>query len=57
MMVEQFAKVCRRRALKVNAGKSKVMVMNGKEGLECEVYVDGIRLQHVSEFKYFGCFG
>ena len=54
MMVEWFAEVCRRRGLKVNAGKSKVMVLNGKEGLECEVYVDGICLEHVSEFKYFG---
>ena len=31
-----------------------VMVMNGEEGLECEVRVDGIRLEHVSEFKYLG---
>ena len=31
------------------------MVMNGEEGLECEVYVDGIRLNHGSEFKYLGC--
>ena len=46
--------VCRRR-LKVNAGKSKVMVLNGEEGLECEVHVDGIHLEHVSEFKYLGC--
>ena len=23
--------------------------------LECEVHVDGIRLEHVSEFKYLGC--
>ena len=44
-------KVCRRRRLKVNAGKSKVMVLNGVEGLECEAHVDGIRL----EFKYLGC--
>ena len=27
----------------------------GRGGLECEVYVDGIRLEHISEFKYFGC--
>ena len=27
----------------------------GEEGLECEVFVDGIRLEHVSEFKYSGC--
>ena len=54
-MVGQFAVVCRRRGLKVNAGKSKVMVLNGEEGLECEVHVDRIRLEHVSEFKYLGC--
>ena len=55
VMVEWFVEVCRRRGLKVNAGKSKVMVMNGEEGLECEVHVDGVRLDHVSEVKYFGC--
>ena len=48
VMVGRFAKVCRRRGLKVNAGKSKVMVLNGEEGLVCEVHVD------VSEFKYLG---
>ena len=31
------------------------MVLNGEEGLECEVYLDGIRLERVSEFKYFRC--
>ena len=51
----QFVEVCRRRRLKVNAGKSDVMVLNGEEGLKCEVHVDGIRLEHVSEFKYLGC--
>ena len=40
-------------SLKVNAGKNKVMVLCGEEGLEdC---VDGIRLEHVSKFKYLGC--
>ena len=39
---------------KLNAGKSKVMVLNGEERLDCEVYVDKILLEHVSEFKYFG---
>ena len=47
-----FVEVCKRRGLKVNAGKSKVMVLIGEEGLEWEVRVDGIRLEHVSEFKY-----
>ena len=44
-----------RRGLKVNASKSNLMPMNGEEGLECKVHVDGIRLEHVSEFKYLGC--
>ena len=52
VMVGWCAEVCRRRGLKVNVGKSKVMVLNGEEGLECEVHVGGIRLEHVSEFKY-----
>ena len=43
------------RGLKVNAGKSKVLVLNGEEGLECGVHVDGIRLEYVPEFKYLGC--
>ena len=55
VMVGRFAEVCRRRELKVNPGKSKVMVLNGEEGLACEVHVDGVRLEHVSEFKYLGC--
>ena len=54
-VVGRFAEVCRRRGLNVNAGKSKVIILNGEEGLECEVHVDGIRLEHVSEFKYLGC--
>ena len=55
MMVGQFAEMCRIRGLKVNAGKSKMMVLNGEEGLECEFHIDGIRLEHVSELKNLGC--
>ena len=52
-MVGRFVEVCRRRGLRVNAGKSKVMVLGGEEeGLKCQVCIDGIRLEHVSEFKY-----
>ena len=47
--------MCRGRGLKFNAGKSKGMVMNGEEGLECEVHVGGVRLEHVPELKYLGC--
>ena len=35
VMVEWFAKVCRRE-LKVDAGESRVMVLNGEEGSECD---------------------
>ena len=56
MMVGRFAEVCRRRGLKINAGKNKEMVLNGEEGLECEVHVDGICLERVSEFKCLGVF-
>ena len=54
VIVRWFVEVCRRRGLKVNSGKSRVMVLNGEEGLEYEVHIDGIRLEHVSEFKYLG---
>ena len=49
--------MCKRRGLKVNAGKSKVIVLNGEEELDCEFHLDDIHLEHVSEFKSFGCFG
>ena len=29
-----------------------MQVLNGEEGLDFEVHVDGISLEHVSEFKY-----
>ena len=51
-MVGWFVEVCRLRGLKINAGESKVMVINGEDGLECEVHVNGVRLEHLSEFKY-----
>ena len=54
-VVGRFAEECKRRRLEVNAGKIKVMVLNGGEGLECKVHVDRIRLEHVSEFKYLEC--
>ena len=50
-----LSELCRRICLKVNAGKSKVMVLGGEEGLECKVCVDVIGLEHVSQFKYMGC--
>ena len=39
----------RRIGLKVSTVRSKVMVLAWKEGLECEVYIDRICLEHVLE--------
>ena len=54
-MVGRLVETCRRRGLKVNAGKIKVMLLGGEEGLKSEVCIDGIRLDYVSEFKYGEC--
>ena len=35
--------------LKISADKSKVMILNGEEGLECEILVDRMRGE-----MYFG---
>ena len=42
--MEQFVEVCRRR-LKLNAGGSKMITMNGGEGLEYKVHIGRIHLQ------------
>ena len=55
VIVERFVEVCRGRVLKVKADMSKVMGTDGDEGLECEIRVDGTRLEQLSEFKYLGC--
>ena len=54
-MVECFVETYTRIGLKVKADKSKVMVLNREEGLGCEVHLDGMQLEHVSEFKYVFC--
>ena len=50
-MVRCFVEVCKRRGLKVKAGKSKVMVLGREEGMECEVHIDRICLEHVLELN------
>ena len=47
VMVESFVEVFRRKDLKVYADKSRVMELGGKQGLECEIYVDRTRLEQV----------
>ena len=54
-MVEgRSVELCKRRGLKLNADKTNLMVLPWKEELECEIRVDGARLEQVSELKYFG---
>ena len=38
-----------------NGGTMQMIVSGGEEGLECEICVDRIHLEHVSEFKYLVC--
>ena len=52
-LVERFGRICKRRGLKVNVDKSKVMVI-GKERTPCRILLDGEQLEQVSEFKYLG---
>src|SRR5678816_3292259 len=52
-LVERFGTVCKRRDLKVNVDKSKVMVVS-EDSPQCEVTLDGEQLEQVSEFKYLG---
>ena len=40
-IVKHFVEMCRKRGLKLNADKSKVMVLSEEEGLECEICVAG----------------
>ena len=51
-MMEHFVNVCRRRYLRVNADKRKVIILGGEEILECEICVHEPRLEKVSEFIY-----
>ena len=47
VMVDHFVEVCRRRGVKVNGDKSKVMLLGGEEELKYKIHVDGVRLEQV----------
>ena len=53
-LIDKFNRVCKRRGLKVNADKSKVMIMGGTEDDKCEIKLNGQVLEHVKEFCYLG---
>ncbi len=65
----EFCSICKRRKLKVNAGKSKVMVFERKEEViylntayrvgmpavaRCTINLGSEKMEEVSEFKYLG---
>src|SRR5678815_3688058 len=52
-LVKRFGRVCKRKGLKVNVDKSKVMVVS-EDSPQCEAMLDGEQLEQVSEFKYLG---
>ena len=45
VMGGRFVEVCRKRVSKVNVDKSKLMVLGGEEGLECDIRVDEAQLE------------
>ena len=53
-LVNEFGTVCEKRNLKVNTGKSKVMVFERGEVTECEVKLNGQAMEIVNSFKYLG---
>ncbi len=70
MIVDEFYRVCRRRKLKVNAGKSKVMGIErareqtidfakpyrvGSETMTgCKIWLEREKMEEVTEFQYLG---
>lgn len=50
-MVEGFSTVCKRKGLKVNVNKIKVMMV-GKESPECRIMLDDDQLKQISKFKH-----
>ena len=54
-LVIEFGRVCERRKLRVNVGKSKVMrCTRNKDGARLNVMLNGEALEEVDQFKYLG---
>ena len=54
-LVEEFGRVCQRRGLKVNVGKSKVMKCSrDADGGDLDIRLNGEQLEKVDCFKYLG---
>ena len=56
-LVTEFGRVCERRKLRVNVGKSKVMrCTRSEDGARLNVMLNGEALEEVDQFKYLGSF-
>ena len=54
-LVTEFGRVCKRRKLRVNVGKSKVMrCTRNEDGARLNVMLNGELLEEVDELKYLG---
>ena len=53
-LVNMFGEVCEKRNLKVNVGKSKVMIFERGEESDCEVRLNNQVMENVRSFKYLG---
>ena len=54
-LVTEFGRVCERRKLQVNVGKSKVMrCTRNEDGARLNVMLNGEALEEVDQFKYLG---
>ena len=54
-LVTEFGRVCERRKLRVNVGKSKVIrCTRSEDGARLNVMLNGEALEEVDQFKYLG---
>ncbi|TOF75158.1 hypothetical protein CGJ15_27085, partial [Vibrio parahaemolyticus] len=54
-LVDEFGSVCKRRKLKVNTGKSKVMRITKRLGDErLDIRLEGESMEEVNVFRYLG---
>ena len=51
--LERFAAECEANGMRISTGKTEVMVLSRRH-TECTLYVNGVQLRQVEEFKYLG---
>ena len=55
LLVKHFEEVCRRRLIKANGSKSKIIVIERNGNTGCNISINGENMEVVNEFKYLGC--